>query len=190
MTDCANPINLQPMHHFRQVFPDEKGDGSEDGGYYQDTNSDSDDPFCDDRDDEMMQDFNDVPTPVHESTGLGQTESGSFNLHLDDSLDDSTKDTSDQRNPDEGAKKSFSFGQTPSRRGSSDQAGPTSFNFRKPRSRKTSTRTPTSSRHSSPASSAASSRRPSRSRSSSRRRSSTQESLSEAMDSECSQQIM
>ena len=140
MTDCANPINLQPMHHFRQVFPDEKGDGSEDGGYYQDTNSDSDDPFCDDRDDEMMQDFNDVPTPVHESTGLGQTESGSFNLHLDDSLDDSTKDTSDQRNPDEGAKKSFSFGQTPSRRGSSDQAsspGPnepsrTSFNFLSP----------------------------------------------------------
>ena len=151
----------------------------------------------------MMADFTeDIPEdpPMHESTGLGQTESDSYNLHLSDSLDGSSfgppgNDTpSAQSKPDEGGQKSFSFSsQRGSRRGSSDQDDaseaderiPTSFNFRKPRSRKTSTRTPTSSRHSSPASSAASSRRPSRSGSSSRRRSSTQDSLSEAMNSEC-----
>ena len=196
MTDCANPINLQPMHQFRKVFADEKGDGSEYDGD-DDSNMSDFDPYGDDGDDEMMADFTeDGPEdpPLHESTGLGQTESDSFNLNLEDSLDGSSlgppgNDTpTAQSKTDEGAQKSFSFSsQRGSRRGSSeaDEGVPTSFNFRKPRSRKTSTRTPTSSRHSSPTSSAASSRRPSRSRSSSRRRSSTQDSLSEAMNSEC-----
>ena len=91
--------NLQPLHHFRRVYPSEAGDTSD----------------CDeiDDDDEGMEtccdcpvgdymDVDDGPVPVHESTGLGQTESDSyFDLHYTESFEEvfpspGDKDTSTQ----------------------------------------------------------------------------------------------
>ena len=74
--------NLQPLHHFRRVYPSEAGDTSDNelDDDDQDMETCCDCPLGDD-----MMDIDDGPVPVHESTGLGQTESDStWDLHLSD----------------------------------------------------------------------------------------------------------
>ena len=68
--------NLQPKHHFRRVFPDEKGDDE--------SESDSEDSTCCDCSDDDMPSDDDSPSES-EKTGLGQTEQGSMlNLNQSD----------------------------------------------------------------------------------------------------------
>ena len=79
MSDVSNPRGLQPGHQFRQAFPNEKGDDGWSGDeLFPDSDKDSDAA--------MMGSDNDEPTPIHESTRIGQTDTSySFQLSDDDS---------------------------------------------------------------------------------------------------------
>lgn len=152
--------NLQPLHHFRRVYPNEAGDTSDCELDDDDQGLDDDDEgmetFCDCPPGDDMMDVDDGPVPIFESTslgqtdtaGLGQTDSDSnWNLHLSDEevfpSPSRDKDTSKQNKSDQG--ESWKM---PS--------------FRKPRDRK-------SSWSETSAASSSSSRRSSRSRSDSRK---------------------
>ena len=95
--------NLQPLHHFRRVYPNEAGDTS-------DCELDDDDQgmetCCDCPVGDDMMDIDDGPVPVHESTGLGQTETDStWDLHYSDEEvfpSPRDKDTSTQSKSDQG----------------------------------------------------------------------------------------
>ena len=97
LADVSNPRCLQPLNQFRRAFPNEKGDEGSDSN--KDSDSDKDDDV-----DVMMGDTDEEPTPIHESTRLGQTDDSSYSYQLSD--DESSIPNPNNSTKQDGAEKS------------------------------------------------------------------------------------